>query len=63
MLILHSGHDRIIPDGKKHDEKFMNWAVGVKKLKFYPDGGHVCADYLDEALPYKVDWCKKHLSV
>lgn len=63
MLILHSGHDRIIPDGKKHADKFMNWAVGEKELKFYPDGEHVCANYLDEALPYMVDWCKKHLSV
>jgi alpha-beta hydrolase superfamily lysophospholipase len=61
MLILHSGRDRIIPDGRKHAEKFMNWAVGEKELKFYPDGEHVCANYLDEVLPYMVDWMRKHL--
>ena len=61
MLILHSGRDRIIPDGKTHADKFMNRAVGKKELKFYPDGEHVCADYLDEVLPYMVDWTKRHL--
>lgn len=61
MLMLHSGRDRIIPDGRKHAEKFMNWAVGEKELKFYPDGEHVCANYLDEVLPYTVDWLRRHL--
>ncbi|MHB9859053.1 hypothetical protein [Streptomyces sp. YIM S03343] len=41
----------------------MNWAVGEKELKFYPDGEHVCANYLDEALPYMVDWTSRHLRV
>lgn len=62
MLILHSGKDRIIPDGKKHADKFMNWAVGEKELKFYPDGEHVCVNYMDEAFTYMVDWTKRHLS-
>jgi alpha-beta hydrolase superfamily lysophospholipase len=61
MLIHHSGRDRIIPDGRKHAEKFMDWAVGDKELKFYPDGEHVCANYLDEVLPYAIDWLRKHL--
>ncbi len=62
MLIHHSGGDRIIPDGKKHADKFMDWAVGEKELKFYPDGEHVCANYLDEVLPYATDWLRKHLT-
>ncbi len=61
MLIHHSGRDRIIPDGRRHAEKFMDWAAGEKELKFYQDGEHVCANYLDEALPYAVDWLGKHL--
>jgi hypothetical protein len=28
---------------------------------FYPDGGHVCANYLDEVIPYTIDWLIKHL--
>ncbi len=62
MLIHHSGGDRIIPEGRKHAEKFMQWAVGEKELKFYPDGEHVCANYLDEVLPYAIDWLKKRLT-
>ena len=61
LLIVHSGHDRLIPDGRKHADYFMNWANGQKELKFYPDGEHVCANYLDEVLPYSVDWLKKRL--
>ena len=61
MLIHHSGRDRIIPNGRKHADKFMDWAVGEKELKFYPDGEHVCANYLDEVLPYATDWLRKHL--
>lgn len=62
MLILHSGKDRIIPHGRDHAEKFMDWATGEKELKFYPDGEHVCANYLDEVLPFTVDWTKRHLA-
>jgi hypothetical protein len=32
-----------------------------KELKFYPDGEHVCANYLDEIIPYTTDWFIKHL--
>lgn len=63
LLILHSGRDRIIPDGREHARAFMDWAVGEKELKFYPDGEHVCANYLDEALPYMVDWTSRQLRV
>lgn len=62
MLIHHSGRDRIIPDGRRHADKFMQWAIGEKELQFYPDGEHVCADYLDEVLPYTVDWLLKQLT-
>jgi dienelactone hydrolase len=62
MLIQHSGGDRIIPNGRAHAEIFMNWAVGEKELQFYPDGEHVCANYLDEVLPYAFDWLRRHLT-
>jgi len=61
ISIHHSGRDKIIPNGKKDADKFMDWAVGEKELKFYPDGEHVCANYLDEVLPYATDWLRKHL--
>jgi len=61
LLIIHSGDDKLIPNGKEHAEYFMNWAAGEKELKFYPDGDHVCANYLDEIFPYILDWFKKHL--
>ncbi len=61
MLILHGGNDRLIPDGGGHAERFMDWASGEKQLRFYPDGEHVCANYLDETLPLMVDWMRRHL--
>jgi hypothetical protein len=39
----------------------MEWAVGEKDLKWYPEGEHVCANYLDEVIPYTTDWPGKHL--
>jgi len=61
LLIFHSGNDKLIPHGKKHGDYFMEWAVGEKEFKFYPDGEHVCANYLDEVIPYTLDWLIKHL--
>jgi len=61
LLIFHSGHDKLIPCGKKHGDYFMEWAVGKKELKFYPDGEHVYANYLYEVIPYTIDWLIKHL--
>ena len=61
MLILHGGADRLIPDGGAHAARFMTWATGEKELRFFPDGEHVCANHLDEALPLMVDWMKRHL--
>ncbi len=41
---------------------FMGWAVGEKELKYYPDGDHVCANYMDGVIPYSIDWLKKRLA-
>jgi hypothetical protein len=40
----------------------MDWAVGEKELKFFPDGDHVCANHLDETDVYMIDWLRKHLA-
>ena len=61
LLIFHSGKDKLIPDGRAHADYFMQWAKGDKELKYYPDGEHVCANYLDEVFPYTIDWLRKHL--
>jgi len=61
LLIFHSGNDRLIPHGKKHGDSFMECAVGEKELRFYPDGEHVCANYLDEVIPYTIEWLIKQL--
>jgi hypothetical protein len=39
----------------------MEWAVGEKELKYYPDGEHCCVNYKDEVNPYINDWFRKHL--
>ncbi|MFW9997427.1 MAG: alpha/beta hydrolase family protein [Candidatus Odinarchaeota archaeon] len=62
LLIFHSGNDRLIPNGKEHADYFMEWAAGEKELKYYPDGTHVCANYLDETDAYMIDWLKNHLA-
>lgn len=61
LLIFHSGNDKLIPDGEEHADYFMEWAVGEKELKYYPEGVHVCANYLDETDAYMIDWLNKHL--
>ena len=61
FLVFHSGKDKFIPNSIEHANCFMEWAVGKKELQFYPDGEHVCANYLDEVIPYTIDWLKKHL--
>jgi len=35
--------------------------IGEKGLKFYAVGDHLCADYLDEVIPYTTHWFTKHL--
>lgn len=61
LLIFHSGNDKLIPNGREHADTFIEWAVGEKELKFYPDGYHVCANYLDETDSYMIDWLRGHL--
>lgn len=61
LLIFHSGKDKLIPDGEEHADYFMRWAVGEKELKYYPEGEHICANYLDETDAYMIDWLNKHL--
>jgi len=61
LLVFHSGKDRLIPHGKEHADCFMEWAAGERELRFYPDGEHICANHLDEVLPYAIDWLLRHL--
>lgn len=63
LLLFHSGNDKIIPNGKKHADIFIEWAKGEKELRFYPDGEHVCANYLDEVIPYTIDWLLKQFNM
>lgn len=61
LLFIQGGKDRLIPNAKRHAEYIINWAVGEKDLRFYTDGEHCCVNYLDEILPYTLDWLKKQL--
>ncbi len=63
LLIFHSGNDKLIPDGKEHANYFFEWATGEKELKYYPDGVHVCANYLDETDAYMIDWLRGQLNL
>jgi dienelactone hydrolase len=63
LLLFHSGNDKILPHGEKHAEIFMEWAAGEKELIFYPDGEHVCANYLDEVIPKTIDWLLKQFTI
>jgi pimeloyl-ACP methyl ester carboxylesterase len=59
LLIIHGGEDRLIPI--EHAHYIMDWAVGEKELKYYPDGEHCCVNYKDEVQPYINDWFRRHL--
>jgi alpha-beta hydrolase superfamily lysophospholipase len=59
LLIIHGGEDKLIPI--EHAHYIMEWAVGEKELKYYPDGEHCCVNYKDEVNPYINDWFRKHL--
>jgi alpha-beta hydrolase superfamily lysophospholipase len=43
LLIIHGGEDRLVPVEQAH--YIMDWAVGEKELKHYPDGEHCCINY------------------
>ncbi len=61
LLFIQGGQDKVIPNPKLQADYIMEWAIGEKELKYYPDGEHCCSNYFDEVLPYSVDWLKKHL--
>jgi alpha-beta hydrolase superfamily lysophospholipase len=61
LLFIQGGEDKVIPNPKEQADYIMDWAVGEKELRFYPDGEHCCGNYFDEAIPYIVDWLRKHL--
>ena len=59
LLLIYGEEDTTIPI--KHAYYIMDWALGEKELKFYPEGEHACINFLDEVVPYSVDWLRKHL--
>lgn len=59
LLVIHGKDDKTIPI--EHAYYIMDWAIGEKELKSYPEGKHACSNFLDEAVPYSVDWLRKHL--
>ncbi|NIN00489.1 MAG: alpha/beta hydrolase [candidate division Zixibacteria bacterium] len=61
LLFIQGGKDRIIPNPREHADYIMNWAVGEKELKYFPEGEHCCANFLDEVIPYCLDWLRRHL--
>ena len=61
LLIIHGGKDVVVPNPEEQVGHIMDWAVGEKELKYYPDGEHCCANYFDEVIPYSIDWLRKHL--
>lgn len=61
LLFIQGGSDKIISEPKKQADYITKWAVGDTALKYYPDGDHCCANYIDELLPYTIDWLNKYL--
>jgi dienelactone hydrolase len=61
FLFIQGGKDKLIPEPKKQADYIMDWAIGEKELKYYIEGEHCCANFLDEVIPYAIDWIGKHL--
>jgi dipeptidyl aminopeptidase/acylaminoacyl peptidase len=61
LLIIHGGKDVVVPNPREQVDYMMEWAVGEKELKWYPDGEHCCANYFDEVFPYIIDWVSRQL--
>lgn len=61
LLLIQGGKDRVIPNPKEQADYIMDWAVGEKELKYFPDGEHCCGNFLDEVLPYTIDWLNRQL--
>jgi len=62
LLYFHAGRDEIIENPKKQADIVLNWAKGEKELRYYELAEHCTVDYLDEILPYIVDWYTKNLN-
>lgn len=61
FLFIQGGKDRVIPNATLQAKYLMEWAIGEKKLLYYPNGEHCCANYLDEVIPFSIDWLSKYL--
>jgi len=59
LLVIYGEEDKLFPI--EHAYYIMEWAIGEKELKSYPEGKHACSNFLDEAVPYSIDWLIKHL--
>lgn len=59
LLLLYGEEDKLFPI--EHAYYIMDWAIGEKELKSYPEGKHACINFLDEVVPYSIDWLRKHL--
>jgi len=59
LLLIYGEEDKLFPI--EHADYIMDWAIGEKELKSYPEGKHACINFLDEVVPYSVDWLRKHL--
>jgi len=60
LLLIYGEEDKLFP--LEHASYIMDWAIGEKELKSYPEGKHACINFLDEVVPYSIDWLIKHLS-
>ena len=59
LLLIYGEEDKLFPI--EHAYYIMDWTIGEKELKFYPEGKHACVNFLDEVVPYSIDWLRKHL--
>ncbi len=59
LLVIYGEEDKLFPI--EHAYCLMDWAIGEKELKSYPEGKHACSNFLDEVVPYSIDWLRKHL--
>ena len=59
LLLIYGEEDKLFP--LEHAYYLMDWAIGEKELKSYPEGEHACINFLDEVVPYSIDWLIKHL--
>lgn len=63
MLYFHAGKDAVIENPRQQARIVMEWTKGEKELRFYEDAEHCTVNYLDEVLPYSIDWLLRTLNV